>query len=88
MAPPVKNASGLDAQAGSVDFAGNYPLGLDLHAALGKNHTVKPATHHHVVPFNLTFHFGVFTQDEALAGDDVSLRASAPLRLCVEVAVS
>src|SRR5579859_5760927 len=56
-----------------MNFAGNYALGFNLHAALGKNHAVKATGDDHPVPFNLAFDLGAFAENDRLLGNYAAL---------------
>ena len=56
-----------------MNFAGDDTFGLNLNASLGENHAVITAGNHHAIALNLTFDFGVFTENQSLLGDNISL---------------
>jgi len=72
VAAAIKNSARVNDHAGGVYFAGNHAFGLNLHAALGKDHAVKSARDHHAVAFNLSLDLGAFAENYRLFGDDIS----------------
>src|SRR5882762_817602 len=73
MAAPVKNSAGLNHQARRMNFAGNHTLCLDFDSSLGKDDAIEFACNDHAIPFNLAFHLSAFTQNQAVAGQQISL---------------
>src|SRR5882757_5025706 len=73
VAAAIKYPAGIDDQARGVNFPRNNTFGLNLHAALRKNHAVVAARDDHAISFDLTFDLGVFAQNQRLLGNDVSL---------------
>jgi len=73
MALPVEYAARIDHQAGRMDFPRDNALCLDLDAALGKDDSIELPCNHDVIAFNLPFHASPFAENQAVAGDQVSL---------------
>lgn len=73
MAPAVEDTAWFDDQAGCVNLAGHHPLGLNLYAALRKNHPIESAGNNHVIALNLALDLGGFAQNQTVLGEDVSL---------------
>ena len=56
-----------------MDFARDHAFGLNFHPALGEDDAVEFPGNHHVIAFDLPFHARPFAQDQAVAGNHVSL---------------
>ena len=59
-----------------MDFAGDDTLGLNFDSALGEDYAVKPSGDDYLIPFDLAFNFGAFTEDQRLITEDVALDLS------------
>ena len=73
MAMPIEDSARLDDQAGCVNLPGHDALGLNLHAAFGKNDPIESSRDDHVIAFDLPFHAGTLTEHQGLRRDDRSL---------------
>ena len=73
MATSIKNSSWFDHQAGCVYLTRDDTLGLNFHASLGENHSVKFSRYDYVIAFDLTLDSRAFTQDKAMAGKQIAL---------------
>ncbi len=73
MAAAVENSARLDDQTRRMDFAGNDALGLNFHAAFGKNYSVEAAGDDYLVAFDLAFDFRAFAEDQRLIAENVAL---------------
>jgi hypothetical protein len=60
MAPPVKNASGIDHHAWRVNFTRDHAFCFDLDASLCENHAIEAPRNHHAIALDLSFNFGSF----------------------------
>src|ERR1700682_2282286 len=76
MAAPIENPARLNHQARRVDLPRHDSLGLNFHSALGKNHAVKFAGDHHVIPLDLALHPGALTQGQAVGRKKIALHLS------------
>jgi hypothetical protein len=76
VATAVEDAAWFDDQTRGVDFAGDDALGLNFDSALGEDYSVKPPGNDYLIPFDLAFDFGTFTEDERLITEDVALDLS------------
>ena len=56
-----------------MDLPRDDALGLNFHAALGENNAIELPGNHHVIPFDLPLHACSFAENQAVAGDHVSL---------------
>jgi len=73
VAPPVENPPGLDHQARGVNLTSYDSLGMNFNAPFCEDHSIKFSGNDHVIPFDLSFHSRAFTQDKAMAREQVSL---------------
>ena len=73
MALPVEYSARLDHEARRVDFACHDALRLDFDASFGKDYPVEFPRNHYVIALDLPFHSRTFAQDQAVAGNHVSL---------------
>src|SRR5262245_25002003 len=73
MAAAIENPARIDDQAWRMDFAGDHPLGLNLHAALRENHAVVTPRDDHTIAFDLPFNLGVLTKDQCLLRNNITL---------------
>jgi hypothetical protein len=76
VATSVENSAGIDDHARRVYFSGDDALGLNFDAALGKNYPIEAAGDDDAIAFNLSFDFGIFTEDYSLLGNDVALHVA------------
>src|SRR5262245_45290106 len=72
MAAAVENSSGINHHTRRMNFSCNHALGLNLHAALRKNHAVKAAGNHYAVAFNLSFDICAVAEHHGLLGNNVA----------------
>ncbi len=72
MATAVENAAGFDYQARGVDFAGDDALRLNFDSPLGEDYAVKPPGDDDLIPFDLAFDLGAFTEDQRLIAENVA----------------
>lgn len=72
MAAAVENAARFDDQAWRMNFAGDNTFGLNFDPAFCKDDAIKPASDDDLIPFNLAFDLGPFTQNQRLIAEDVS----------------
>src|SRR5215475_11766566 len=56
-----------------MDLTRDHTLGLNLYAALRKDHTVKTTCDDNAVPFDLPFYLGILSEHNGLFGNDVAL---------------
>ncbi len=59
-----------------MNFARDHAPRLYLDPTLGKYYAIKFARDDHMISFDLTFHASAFAQDQAVAGQQVSLHLS------------
>ena len=69
----VEDAPRLYYKARGMDFSGDNPLRLDLHAAFGENHPIESPKHNNVIPFDTTFHARPLAQHKGLTGNNRAL---------------
>ena len=72
MAAAVEDAAGLDNQTWRMDFTADDALGLNFHAPLGENYSVKSARDDYLIAFDLAFDFGALAENERLVAEDVA----------------
>ena len=73
MTAPIEDASGINDHTRRMHLASDDALGLNLHAALRKNHAVKAAGDDDAVAFDLSLDAGTFAEHHSLLRDDVAL---------------
>jgi hypothetical protein len=73
VATAIKDSTRIDNHAGRMHFSGYYTLGLNLYAALRKNHAVESAGDYDPVSFDLSFDSRALAENDGLLGDDVAL---------------
>src|ERR1700730_2508334 len=76
MAAPIKNPARLNHQTWRVDLPGDDPLGLNFYSALGKNHPVKFAGDHHVIPLDLALDPCSLPQGQTVRRKKIALHLS------------
>jgi hypothetical protein len=76
MALTVEDPARFDYHARRMDLARNYAFRLYFNPALGKYHAVEFPGYHHVISFDLPFHSGPFTEDQAVTGNHISFYVS------------
>ena len=76
MALTIEDSTRFDDQAWRVDFSRDDAFRLDFYPAFCKDHAVKAAGDHYVIPFDLAFHFSAFAEDYGLFGNDVALNVA------------
>ncbi len=85
MAMSIENSPRIYHHARRVHFPGHDALCLNLHPALGKYDPIKSPTNHNPVAFNLSFHLGIFTEDNRLLRNyialHVAINAKGPFQL-------
>jgi hypothetical protein len=73
VAAAIEDSARVNDHTGGVNFASNHALGLNLHAAFGKDHTIESAGNHYAIAFNLSLDLGAFPENYRLLGDDIAL---------------
>jgi hypothetical protein len=72
MALTIKNPARLDYQTRRMDLACNNAFRLYFYPAFGKYDAVKFAGNDYVISFDLPFHSGSLTEDQAVTGNHIS----------------
>lgn len=72
MATSIEDSARINHHARRMNLARDYAFGLNFHAPLRKNNSIKSAGDDHMIPFDLPFDLSAFTEDYGLLGNDIA----------------